>query len=230
MIFNVPRQTPEILERDLDTIQSLGVDQVSFYPLMSATEVRRKMALHMGSLDRRRQHDYYERIRTRLASTYRPSSAWCFDRGAQAIDEYIVGAGDYVGVGSGAFSYVNGTMYATTFSLNHYAQLAGSGQPAITKTRHLAPRERMRYEFLIRMFGMSMDRAWMERRFDGEFARTLRPELAAFRLLGAVREDERGWHLTERGMYLWVLMMSSFFEGVNQFRAEMRASIREELG
>ena len=49
------------------------------------------------------------------------------------------------------------------------------------------------------------------------------------RLSGALRRDGRGYCLTERGMYLWVLQMSAFFESVNVFREKMRANITSEL-
>ena len=54
-------------------------------------------------------------------------------------------------------------------------------------------------------------------------------ELAALRFAGAVRKDARGYALTERGMYLWVLQMSAFFESVNVFRERMRSNIHSEF-
>jgi hypothetical protein len=91
-------------------------------------------------------------------------------------------------------------------------------------------RERMRYELLVRLFGLRMEKAWVRARFGGRFERTLRPELLALKVLGAVAEDDRGWSLTPRGMYLWVRMMSAFFESVDEFREQMRRHIEDELG
>lgn len=230
MIFNLPHQTPEILERDLETVLGCAADQVSFYPLMTSDEVRRKMTLRMGQLDRRRVRDYYGRILARLRPAFTPQSAWCFARNVRAaVDEYITDAGDYVGVGSGSFSYLDGAMYATTFSLNAYADRMERGLPAITQSRCLSEHEQMRYEMLLRLFGLRMDHAWLERRFGGRFPRRMFGEMAALKAVGAVVEDERGYALTERGMYLWVLMMSAFFESVNVFRQKMREHIPAEL-
>jgi coproporphyrinogen III oxidase-like Fe-S oxidoreductase len=230
MIFNLPHQTPHILEADLETVLGSAANQASFYPLMTSDEVRRKMTARMGGLDRRRVRDYYARILARMRPEFRPSSAWCFSRGASGgVDEYIVDAADYVGVGSGAFSYVGGAMYSTTFSLNAYADRISRGLPAITQRRAMNEREQMRYEMLLRLFGLRMDHAWLERRFSGRFARSMAAEMAALRLAGAVSLDADGYRLTERGMYLWVLMMSAFFESVNVFREQMRAHIHAEL-
>ena len=230
MIFNLPHQTPEILERDLDTVIGSAANQVSFYPLMTTDSVRRKMTARMGRLDRRRVHDYYFRILERLRGEFAPSSAWCFSRGSgSGVDEYIADNGDYVGVGSGAFSYVNGVMYSTTFSLNAYHELISQGRLAITRSRRLATHERHRYEMLLRLLGLRMDRDWMRQRFGASFEARMALELTALRLSGALRKDARGYALTERGMYLWVLQMAAFFESVNVFREKMRAHISEEL-
>jgi len=230
MIFNLPHQTPEILERDLDTVLGSAANQVSLYPLMTSDEVRRKMTARLGRLDRRRVREFYGHILSRLRPEFRAQSAWCFSRGRGAgVDEYIADAGDYVGVGSGSFSYVGGTMYATTFSLNAYADRIARGQPAVTQRRVLTLHEQMRYEMLLRLFGLRMDHDWLERRFAGRFERSMFAEMVALKAVGAVVEDERGYALTERGMYLWVLMMSAFFESVNVFREKMRLHIHAEL-
>ncbi len=230
MIFNLPHQTPEILERDLDAVLGSAADQVSFYPLMTSDEVRRRMTTRMGRLDRRRVREYYGYILSRLQPEFTAQSAWCFSRGRGAgVDEYIAEAGDYVGVGSGSFSYVGGNMYATTFSLNAYADRIARGQPAVTQGRSLTLHEQMRYEMLLKLFGLRMDHDWLERRFGGRFGRRMFAEMAALKAIGAVVEDERGYALTERGMYLWVLMMSAFFESVNVFREKMRLHIHAEL-
>jgi coproporphyrinogen III oxidase-like Fe-S oxidoreductase len=230
MIFNLPHQTPAILQRDLDTVRACAANQVSFYPLMTSDSARRRMTASMGRIDRERVRDYYFHILDRLGADFHAESAWCFSRGSAAgVDEYISDAGDYVGIGSGAFSYVGGTMYATTFSLNSYAERMAQGQTAITQQRVMSEREQMRYEMLLRLFGLKLDRAWLERRFGGRFATVMLPEMTALKLAGAVREDAGGYTLTRRGMYLWVLMMSAFFESVNVFREQMRSHIRQEL-
>jgi coproporphyrinogen III oxidase-like Fe-S oxidoreductase len=230
MIFNLPHQTPEILEADLETVIGSAANQASFYPLMTSDEVRRKMTIRMGRLDRHRVRDYYGRILERMGDGFTASSSWCFSRDTGGgVDEYIADAADYVGVGSGSFSYVGGAMYATSFSLHAYADRIARGLPAITQRRAMSEREQMRYEMLLRLFGLRMDHAWLEQRFGGRFAHAMAGEMAALALAGAVVQDAKGYRLTRRGMYLWVLMMSAFFESVNVFRERMRAHIHAEL-
>jgi coproporphyrinogen III oxidase-like Fe-S oxidoreductase len=229
MIFNLPGQSLAMLETDLAVLRELQVDQVSFYPLMTAPTARHKMEKSMGRADPRLRHDMYERILDRLTPDYRPSSAWCFSRGHGMFDEYIIDQDDYVGVGSGAFSYVGGSMYSTTFSLNHYCRRVEGGQSGITQRHTLGLKERMRYDFLVRLFGGELRRDYIEKRYGRAFALRMAPELLAMRMVGATRHEKDAIRLTRRGMYCWVLMMAEFFNAVNDVREQMREHIRAEL-
>jgi len=53
--------------------------------------------------------------------------------------------------------------------------------------------------------------------------------LLRLRLIGAISGDELEIRLTERGFYIWVMMMREFFTGVNNLREEMRLNISSEL-
>ena len=237
LIFNFPSQTLEILEKDLATLRELRPDQVSFYPLMTAASARRKMQQTLGSTHLDRRYQLYEHILAAMLDEYEPASGWCFsrrrDRSAPAasavIDEYITDADDYVGVGSGAFSYVNGWMYSTTFSLNQYRERIASGLPAITRSKRLSLKDRMRYDYLVRLFGMSLPYTYVRCKYGPAFWVLMAPELLAMRWVGATRYDPDAIRLTRLGMYCWVLMMAEFFNSVNAFRDSMRLHIRQEL-
>jgi coproporphyrinogen III oxidase-like Fe-S oxidoreductase len=183
----------------------------------------------MGRVDYSRERQFYKHIVRRMTDAgYRRNSAWCFSRTPGLVDEYIVDNDEYLGLGSGAFSYLGGKLYASTFSLNHYARLVASGGTGMTLGRSLSERDRMRYHLLMRLFSGSLDLAAARDRFDGRFERTLRPELAALRLIGAIRADNGTIRLTESGYYLWVMMMREFFSGVSYLRDEMRHHIADE--
>lgn len=228
LIFNQPHQTDASLARDLDIFRTLGANQVSCYPLMAAPSARRQMAAAIGTPDRRRLRERYQTILRTLVPEFTPTSAWCFTRASRAGDEYIVAAENYVGVGSGAFSYLGGTLHATTFSLGLYGQRVARGLTGIVARHRLGEVDRMRYALLVRMFGLGLDREWAERRHGKIFFRRLRGELLTLELLGAARRDARGWRLTERGMYWLMLMMSEFFGSVNAYRDVMRAHAGNE--
>jgi coproporphyrinogen III oxidase-like Fe-S oxidoreductase len=229
LIFNQPHQDLAALRRDLEIFRSTGANQVSFYPLMASASVSQRMRASTGLPDRRRLREFYQTILSDLVPEFAPTSAWCFTRGGQSSDEYIVDADSYVGVGSGAFSYLDGTLYVTTFSLEAYERRIAQGLTGITMRSRLSFADQMRYSLLVKMFGLRLDSQWALRRYGPRFFRRLWGELRTLEWFGAARRDERGWQLTERGMYWLMLMMCAFFESVNGYRDTMRAHIQEEL-
>jgi coproporphyrinogen III oxidase-like Fe-S oxidoreductase len=229
LIFNLPHQDLASLERDIEIVRGVGANQASFYPLMTAPGVAQRMATSTGLPDPRRLRLYYKTILARLMPEFMPSSAWCFTRRGKTSDEYIVEADFYVGVGSGAFSYLDGTLYATTFCLDTYEKRIAQGLTGITVQSRLGAGDQMRYSLLVKMFGLRLDREWALRRYGPRFFRRLWGELRTLEWLGAARKDARGWQLTERGMYWLMLMMCAFFESVADYREAMRAHIQEEL-
>ena len=72
------------------------------------------------------------------------------------------------------------------------------------------------------MFGGKLDKRKAEQRFGRQFERGLWRELTALQMIGAVRDRGAHLELTERGHYLWVVMMREFFSGVNRLRDKMR--------
>lgn len=228
MIFNIPHQSTESLLRDIELLKANEIDQISYYPLMPSTTTERSMSKHMGLVDFRNERAMYETIRDTLMPDYQPGSAWCFSRKPAAIDEYIVDHDEYLGIGSGSFSYLNGTTYSSTFSINRYLDLVAAGHTAITASRDLSIKEQAQYDFLMQLFGLHMNKAAMREKYGKAPQRLLRKELLLFKALGGITESDQTYDLTLEGMYYWVLMMREFFMGVNNFRAHMRHQTRME--
>ncbi|NNF15981.1 MAG: coproporphyrinogen III oxidase family protein [Gammaproteobacteria bacterium] len=228
LMFNFPHQDAASVRHDIDVLHSIGIDQVSFYPLMPATQTRRAMKKHIGTINFSTEKALYRQIVSSMQPTYRPTSAWCFSRGPAMIDEYIVDHDEYLGVGSGAFSYIGGTMYSTSFSIRRYINRIERGHTGTVMHRTFNVREQRRYSLLVGLFGLAMPHARLKQLSGPGVPRALWKELLLFRALGAIRLQHDGYALTSRGMYLWVVMMREFLMGVNQFREQMRHHIKSE--
>ena len=230
MIFNLPRQTRTSLESDIHILtEEHGIDQVSYYPLMVAPVAQRAISAQMGAVITAQEREFYELIRSGLSRDYAPSTVWCFSREPAMIDEYLVNHDDYVGVGSGAFSYLGGVTASTTFSIRGYIKQAGADRSPIVRTRRLNAVERMRYDFLVKLFGLNLDIDVIEAKHQGRFQKTLWKEILSLRLIGALRDTGDRLEVTDSGMYLWLVMMREFLNSVNMLRAIMRHEIRDEL-
>lgn len=221
MIFNFPEQTRELLEADLAVLLDLKMPQITYYPLMVSTLTRRLMAEKLGEVDFRREKTFFNLILRRLEAAYDSSSAWCFARkqaGQQLIDEYVVDFDEYAGLGSGAIGYVNGVCYANTFDIGRYIEELARRRLPVSAARRFSAPDRMRYDFLMKLFSTRMNVGDIERKYDGKFLKSLWKEMAAFTLAGSFRYFPPDLHLTPRGRYLWVIMMREFFIAVNNFR------------
>lgn len=230
MIFNLPMQTPQSLQQDVRILRdSIGIDQVSWYPLMTSRRTASAMRHTMGDYSLVNEKPFYDLIRQAMDDSYLLSSVWCLSRKQGLVDEYITADTDYIGVGSGSFSYLDGVMYANTFSLRRYARLVDERGSAITALRRLSLRDQALYDMVMTLFGLDMDVHKLERKYRGRMHRLLWKELLLLRLTGSVHTDGGRMQLTRRGQYLWVIAMREFFTGINNFRDQMRHQVRAEL-
>jgi len=225
MIFNFPSQSMEILERDLATILRLAVDQVTFYPLMVSDSTRELMMRKMGVVDNDRGRYYYERITGMLSSLYRPATAWCFSRSDALIDEYVVNFEEYAGIGSGSIGYLGGSAYANTFDITEYTATMNAGTLPVAARKDFSLKERLRYDFLMKLFGLSLDLDSLNEKHGVNSLKHLWPEIFFFAMTGGLRKEGRILKLTPKGQYYWVIMMREFFIGVNNFRDYCREEI-----
>lgn len=230
MIFNFPTQTPQMLERDLELVKECGSNQTTFYPLMASPAVEASLKRTVGKVDYAREYEYYQMISESLAECFTPGSAWTFMRnGGGMIDEYIVDYEDYVGVGSGAMSLLNGALYVNSFSLKMYNERIDAGMPGMMQKRIFTQHDLMRYRFLMKFFGGSLNPAEFERDFGISIWKGLAIEMNFMKAVGAFETiTPEEITLTPKGRYLLVAMMRQFFIGVNNVRDMARAAISGE--
>ena len=230
LIFNFPNQSEQILEDDLKKAIHSEANQVTFYPLMTSTMVKRAISDTIGKVDYRREARYYWRILNALSKNFTAKSAWTFSRNGQGmIDEYIVECDDYVGIGSGAFSYLGGRLYINTFSLMEYERALSEGSQPLSKMISFSRYDQMRYNALMSLFGLRLDKRRFRQIYHISVEQALWLEVLYLRLVKAFeRDDEDVMTLTPMGRYMMVVMMRAFFSNMNDFRERARSSLPEE--
>lgn len=229
MIFNFPHQTMDSLIKGIERLKEIKVDQITLYPLMPAITTQRAMTKRIGRVDFNREQRMYEKIWETLQPEYQPDTAWSFARHpVAAIDEYIVEHDEYVGVGSGSFSYLDGVIYSNSFSINRYIELTKAAHSGVMASHQLTLTEQAQYIFLLKLFSLSMDKAKMQDKFGNAYQHLLYKELKLFKWLGVIDETNDEYRLSQQGMYYWVMMMREFFIGVNNLRVQMGSQIGEK--
>ncbi|OUO92387.1 coproporphyrinogen dehydrogenase [Gordonibacter sp. An230] len=240
MIFNFPAQTEDILISDIERVVESGASQTTFYPLMASPSVARSLARTVGPVDYRREQRFYEIVCELLAGGDAPlfeyGSAWTFNRrggGADGedamIDEYVVDYEEYPAIGSGGITYLGENLYVNTFSVRDYNAAIESGRMSLMGKTTFSKRDRMRYRFMMQLFGLRLDKVAWERDFGCTVEAGLPAEMAFMKAAGAFDRDTRDeLTLTPRGRYLMVVMMRQFFIGVNNLRDQARAALTGE--
>lgn len=230
MIFNFPAQTEDILIDDLAFVLESGVSQATFYPLMVSSSVERSLRKTVGEVSYDRERAFYEIIcDALLGSGFSLSSAWTFDKSDSGmIDEYVVDYEEYPAIGSGGITYLGDSLFVNTFSLDEYSQKIDSGRMSIMGKSSFGKRDRMRYRFMMQLFGLQLDKSQFKRDFGCSVEQGLPVEMAFMRACGAFdRDDSERLTLSRAGRYLLVAMMRQFFIGVNDLRDQARAALPE---
>ena len=255
MIFNFPAQTEEILISDIERVIESGASQTTFYPLMASPSVEKSLARTVGKVDYAREQRYYEIICELLTGElpgveiaggvagaqgerglFEHGSAWTFNRrGTDAagddamIDEYVVDYEEYPAIGSGGITYLGSNLYVNTFSVKDYNFAIESGRMSIMGKTTFSKRDRMRYRFMMQLFGLRLDKRAFEHDFGCSVEAGLPVEMAFMRAAGAFATDNADeLTLTPKGRYLVVVMMRQFFIGVNSLRDQARAALTGE--
>ena len=231
MIFNFPSQTEQVLRRDIEMVKASRCNQTTFYPLMASRSVANQLKRTVGMVDYNREARYYELLSRKLADTFEFSTAWTFSRiGGGMIDEYIVDYEEYVGIGSGAFSYLRGDIYLTTFSLRDYnAAITEGRMPVAVGSATNRPIDRMRYRFLMSLFGLRLDKQRFKRDFGVSVERGLWKEMLFFRTFGGFATDNaEELTLSETGRYLAVVMQRTMFAQLNSLRDAARNALASD--
>jgi coproporphyrinogen III oxidase-like Fe-S oxidoreductase len=146
---------------------------------------------------------------------------------APIIDEYVVNYDEYAGVGSGSIGYLDGSAYANTFDIGEYIKRINDGLLPVTAKKSFSLKERLSYDLLMKLFGMSIDIGQLSAKHHVNAYWHLLPEISFFILTGGLEKQGNTLTLTKKGQYYWVLMMREFFIGVNNFRDYCREQLEK---
>jgi menaquinone C8-methyltransferase len=168
-----------------------------------------------GSLSDTQEAKLYRIIMERMSGIYTQRSSWAWSLEREGvIDEYVIERSEYVGIGSGAFSFIGDTLYANTFSLPEYAEALSHKRLPITHSLTFPKRAIRQYRMMVEMFGLSPDREhlWMETLYLNLFGRMHNGKVSA------------------QGSYLFSVMMREFYNGMDYVRETMRRDLKKEDG
>ena len=226
LIFNFPTQTKEGLLYDLDMLQKLNPEQTSIYPLMTSSMTKNKVKSSLGKFSMDNEYIYFQLIKDTLKQSYPAQHGWSFSKvDTRMIDEYVIDNEEYVGIGSGAFSFLNETLYLNEFALDKYDELIATKHSAVIKERTFPRKSQMYYRMMVDLFNNKLSKKRFENTFGISINKALNKELAMLKFAKAIQEDESFITTTEFGSYLFMMMMKEFYMGMDIIRATERKKL-----
>ncbi len=212
LIFALPGQSVEEVERDVAAAVFAGAGQVSAYPLIRFADTPLDGELRAAGLrlpSRRMQRRMLDAVvRTARRAGYERSSIWSFNR--PGAPRYTTVTRDaFLGLGAGATSRLGEWFTVNTFSVPEYIRVAGNGEPPALAT-HLNEGDRMAYWLFWRCYDTDIDMARFRALFGRDAPRTIRAALALLGLSGMARREGDTVRLTERGAYAFHLIEQAY--------------------
>lgn len=230
MIFGFRGQNLEMLQRDMDLLVELNPRQITTYPLMVTSQTRKsvKQTIAAKGIE---LADQYAVIMNTLGNHYRQLTSWTFGRTHdEGFDEYVVDHDEYLGVGSGAFSFLDSSLYVNTFSLRRYNERIKAGMTGVERRRNFDKHAVLQYRLLLGLFSARLSRKYFREVHGVDLDKALFKEMLGLRIAGAVKdnpEDPDNLIVTDAGKFLGLVMMKAFYSGMDNVRAELRKPLRD---
>lgn len=230
MIFGFRGQDLEMLQRDMDLLVELNPRQITTYPLMVTSQTRKsvKQTIAAKGIE---LADQYAVIMNTLGNHYRQLTSWTFGRTHdEGFDEYVVDHDEYLGVGSGAFSFLDSSLYVNTFSLRRYNERIKEGKTGVERRRQFDKHAVLQYRLLLGLFSARLSRKYFREVHGVDLDKALFKEMLGLRIAGAIKdnpEDPDNLIVTDAGKFLGLVMMKAFYSGMDNVRAELRKPLRD---
>lgn len=225
MIFGFRGQNEKVLQRDVDLLMKLNPRQITTYPLMVTTQTKASVRNNIAapSADLAAQ---YRIILDTLGKNYNQLTSWTFGRSNdEGFDEYVVDHDEYLGLGSGAFSFLGDSLYVNTFSLRRYNERIAQGKMGVERRIRFNKHSILQYRLLLGLFAARLSRKYFRDVHGVELDRALFKEMLGLKLAGAIKEnpaDPDNLIVTDAGKFLGLVMMKAFYSGMDNVRAELR--------
>jgi len=224
MIFNFPNQTEQMLAKDIETIKEIGVDQITYYPLIVSNFQKSEISKRFGAVNYKKERQLHQQLMTQLGDMYNQESIWCFANRKGLIDEYIMDHDEYAGLGAGAMGYLDGTINSNTCSVEHYINLIEQGKCSVIRKRKFSRLQRIRYRFMMKLLSGTVKISDMTEKYGNRFWLYLFGDLSFLFVSRAIKFRDNHILLTPSGRYYCLILMRTLFSVAGEFRESRSAS------
>ncbi len=214
LMFNLPFQSVKELNNDIEILTLLNVPQISFHPLMPSAHQKTPLEQKFQQIDISKENDLYNVLTQNLYDKgYKVSNVWCFSKDNMAIDEYymIDSDKDYVGIGAGAISFLDGNLYLNSYALDKYIKLLANNKLPIILWKKLSKNEEIQYCLLTQLSSLKIDMEKLCSKINSNQDIKLKSKLffleRLLKLFGFIQGQKNILTITQKGMRLMSIII-----------------------
>ncbi|AXX92103.1 coproporphyrinogen III oxidase [Malaciobacter molluscorum LMG 25693] len=223
LIFNLPNQTKKSLKNDIKIAKELNVEQITTYPLMSSN--LNSKFINRFELNKNKENFY--NIICDMLEDYHMNNMWSFSKECEEKlnDEYVSTYNEYIGLGSGGFSYLDGNLFVNSYDLDNYENLLNIKKDSTIAKSTFTKKQMIQYYFLCTLFSGSFNIKKYERLFDINLEKYLKKEIFLLKKLDFIYIENEVIYLTKKGKYLLIVVMANFYSKMDKVRAIFKNKI-----
>jgi coproporphyrinogen III oxidase-like Fe-S oxidoreductase len=213
LMFGLPGETEDQLERDVEYAFKAGIGQLSAYPLIvfSFTKMPEVLARSGFSKPGWRQERKMLQIIEGLSKTYgyERTSIWTWTKKEKA--QYTsVTRQNFVGFGAGAASRFSNVFYSNTCLVSEYIKAVDAGKLPVALCTSLDEKDQIAWWLFWAAYRMSIDKQEFRHLFGREIDRQFGMYLKPLKYLGILKEEDTQYKLTENGGFLFHLIEQGY--------------------
>ncbi len=213
LIFAMPGQTLEELDRTLQIAVDTGANQLTLYPLFtfpySVTGLSRELS-HVVMPDGKTRKQMYYHIRDTLtAKGYKQVSVWSFLKG-NTLKYSSVTRDKYLGLGPSAGTYTGKQFLFNTFNITEYIPITIRGQIPGSYIMDVSPRLERLFWIYWRLYETKIPLNSYKTRFGSDFMKDYGKWIQIMEQLGYALRTEDQIELTKKGIHRIHLLQNHF--------------------
>lgn len=223
LIFNMPFHTIKEWEDDLSALKALDVKHFTIYPYRLHWNSVQLKKIQDGEIPKLRdvESDYVKKMQEMAQKTaqemnmnmYMPNY-WCCDGFELPYNHwnFRVGA-DTLGVGPGAYSYINGVRFGSAKNVNEYIKKSFAGEHYIsTASEKLSKRHQMERFIIQCLHCLKVDFDIFYKRFNIDIREEFGEVLSKLYAKGVLMEVSDGITFTQLGAEWPINVLLEFFD------------------
>jgi len=215
MVWGIPGDTVNSIIHDAVESFKLGVDQVTFYPIMPPPMKSKVMPDYVSLPISRELELYSALLLTSLRFGYKPDTPWCMSKiskGQQLIDEYITEYYDFIGIGASSIGKIGNYVYVNTFNPEKYIRFINKRAFSVTRSMKLGKIDKELFDIQSSLFGLGMRKPAKITSIMSFILWSLAHLL--FNALGSIKDAHENIQL----LYALHLIQKTLYTGMNTLR------------